>query len=98
MILRTLRYQRQRNLVISMNRKAKKSLFNKNYPKTNSKGFWNICKPLFSEKGSSVDKRIKLIENGQLVSDDDIPWLRFSMNFITLFPIELTFLPGIRNL
>ena len=43
------RYKRQRNLVVNMNRKAKKSLFNKNDPKTNSKGFWNTCKPMFSE-------------------------------------------------
>ena len=65
------RYKRQRNLVVNMNRKAKKSLFNKNDPKTNSKGFWNICKPMFSEKGGFADERIQLVENGQLVSDDD---------------------------
>ena len=65
------RYKRQRNLVVNMNRKAKKSLFNSDSSKANSKGFWKTCKPLFSEKGCSDDKRIQLIENDQLVSDDD---------------------------
>ena len=65
------RYKRQRNLVVNMNRKAKKSLFNKNSPKSNCKGFWDICKPLFSDKGRNVDRRIQLNENGKLISDED---------------------------
>lgn len=65
------RYKRQRNLVVNMNRKAKKSLFNKNSPKSNCKGFWDICKPLFSDKGRNVDRRIQLVENGKLISDED---------------------------
>ena len=54
-----------------MNRKAKKSLFNKNSPKSNCKGFWDICQPLFSDKGRNVDRRIQLNENGKLISDED---------------------------
>ena len=64
------RYKRQRNLVVSMNRKAKKSFFGKHDPKKSPKGFWDTFKPLFSNKINTAEERIQLIEDGNILSND----------------------------
>ena len=63
-------YRAQRNLVVNMNRRAKKSLFDSVEHKTENKNFWAICKPLFSSKTTAIEERIILVENEKLISDD----------------------------
>ena len=63
-------YKAQRNLVVKLNRNAKKFLFNSIDPKTSQKGFWKTFKPLFSNKVNNVEERIILVDNGDIVSDD----------------------------
>ena len=58
-------YKKQRNLVLKLNRKAKKN-FLKSCISTNdkmkNKNFWKLCKPFFTEKGSQYNQNITLIE------------------------------------
>ena len=58
-------YQKQRNPVLKLNRKAKKN-FLKSCISTNdkmkNKNFWKLCKPFFTEKGSQYNQNITLIE------------------------------------
>ena len=65
-------YRIQRNLVVNINKKAKKTLFNSVDINSShgSKAFWKTCKPFFSNKGSIVEERILLVENETIVSDD----------------------------
>ena len=46
-------YRAQRNLVVNINRKAKKTLFDSVDIKSSqgSKAFWKTCKPFFTNKG-----------------------------------------------
>ena len=64
-------YNRQRNYCVSLIRKAKKSFFNEIDTNSivNSKKFWTIVKPFFSEK-TVVKAKINLIENNEIISDD----------------------------
>ena len=58
-------YKKQRNLVLKLNRKAKKN-FLKSCISTNdklkNKNFWKLCKDFFTEKGSQYNQNIMLIE------------------------------------
>ena len=58
-------YKKQRNLVLKLNRKAKKN-FLKSCISTNdkmkNKNFWKLCKPFFTEKGSQYNQNITLIK------------------------------------
>ena len=58
-------YKKQRNLVLKLNRKAKKN-FLKSFIFTNdkmkNKNFWKLCKPFFTEKGLQYNQNITLIE------------------------------------
>ena len=62
-------YKKQRNLVLKLNRKAKKN-FLKSCISTNdkmkNKNFWKLCKPFFTEKGSQYNQNITLIEKRTL--------------------------------
>ena len=62
-------YKIQRNLVVSLNRKSKKTLFNSLNPVSQNQGFWKTCKPYFSDK-NVVEERILLVEGNKIVSDD----------------------------
>ena len=65
-------YKKQRNLVLKLNRKAKKN-FLKNCISTNdkmkNKNFRKLCKPFFTEKGSQYDQNITLIEKRCSISE-----------------------------
>ena len=51
-------YKKQRNLVVSLNKKQKKALFNSiNLDNKNNKSFWKTCKPLFS-KLDAIGERV----------------------------------------
>ena len=49
-------YKKQRNLVLKLNRKAKKN-------------FRKLCKPFFTEKGSQYDQDITLIEKKRSIPE-----------------------------
>ena len=65
-------YKKQRNLVLKLNRKAKKN-FLKSCISTNdkmkNKNFWKLGKPFFREKGSQYDQNITLIEIKRSISE-----------------------------
>ena len=57
--------KRQRNHIVSLNRKQKKLFFkNLSFQKrNNSKDFWKYCKPYFSNKATLFEEKITLFEN-----------------------------------
>ena len=63
-------YKRQRNLVVSINRKAKKEFFSSIGTDSSTKSFWKACKPFFSSKGAAIEERILLVEKDLIVDSD----------------------------
>ena len=61
-------YKRQRNLVVNLNRQAKRSFLGQ----AKQKDFWKICKPNFSDKTGLNKERIILVENGEILNDDSV--------------------------
>ena len=61
-------YKKQRNYIVNMNRKAKRSRFSAT--DVGSKPFWKLAKPFFSKSGCSTESKITLLENKLLVHDD----------------------------
>ena len=59
------KYKRQRNVIVSMNRKAKRDFYHSVDANTidNDKKFWRAVKPVFSN-GDPMGDKIILIENG----------------------------------
>ena len=62
-------YNRQRNLVVQLNKKAKKLFFSKTT--RNSKHFRDAIKTKFSDKNSKAEGRIQLLENNILYTLDE---------------------------
>ena len=62
-------YKKQRNLVVNMNRQAKKSYFTETINR--SKSFWKTVKPFFCSKQSNCEERILLVEDDEVVSNED---------------------------
>ena len=62
-------YRTQRNLVLKLNKQAKKAFFNSTTRK--SKHFWDAIKPQFSDKNLASGERIQLLENNILYSNDE---------------------------
>ncbi len=62
-------YRRQRNLVVNMNRHAKKTFLAGTI--TSSKAFWKKVKPFFSSKHITDSERILLVENDDFIADED---------------------------
>ena len=61
-------YKKQRNVVVKLNRKAKKSYFeNINYDNTN-KSLWDICKPILSNS-INTKENIILVEKDEIISE-----------------------------
>ena len=58
---------KQRNLVVKLNKNCKKEFFDNLGTKSNSKSFWDKCKPFFSNKHFKGDSDILLIENDELL-------------------------------
>ena len=65
-------YNTQRNLCVSLVRKAKKEYFDnldlRNL--TDNKKFWRTVKPLFTDKGMNHDKTI-LVEDDEIISENE---------------------------
>ena len=55
-----IKYKKQRNLVVKLNKNCKKEFFDNLETKNNSKSFWDKCKPYFSNKHSKGDSDILL--------------------------------------
>ena len=64
------KYRKQRNLVVKMNKIAKREFYTSLDPKKveTNRNFWKTFKPLFSNNESR--KKITLIENGKITIDD----------------------------
>ena len=60
-------YKKQRNLVVSLNRQATSEYFNEFSNSENSRPFWEICQPYFSNKHAHGDSKIMLIENDKML-------------------------------
>ena len=61
------KYKKQRNLVDKCNKKHKKEYFENLNVATNSKPFWDKCKPYFSNKNAKGDSNIMLIEKDEIL-------------------------------
>ena len=85
------RFKVQRNLVVNMNRNAKSAYFANTDIKTDCKGFWDACKPFFSEKGVGNGK-IVLVEGENIITDDKSIATTFNEYYSKItdsLPIEL---------
>ena len=67
------KYKLQRNLVVSVNREAKRDVYRNLDPKKigKEKDFWRTCKPLLSDKVKNTNTNIQLIENGYTITKRD---------------------------
>ena len=68
-------YKKQRNLVLKLNRKAKKSLLKScisTNDKMENKNFWKLCKSFFTEKGSQYNQNNTLIEKNAISEKHNI--------------------------
>ena len=83
-------YRKQRNLVVNLNKKCKKSFFNSPKSNAGSKGFWKIYKPFFSDKGGAAGERILLVNNCDIISNDRNVATVFNEHFSSLFLALLT--------
>ena len=64
-------YKKQRNYVVNLSRKVKTEYFQKHMPHgASSKNFWKFFKPFFSNKTTSFNDKIILVEKGEVVSKD----------------------------
>ena len=75
-------YRVQRNLVTKLNKKAKKSFFNRvmKSSKTKPKDFWKVCSPFFSNK-NSVENDFVVKHNGEIIHDSDKIAKLFNVHF-----------------
>ena len=80
-----LKFKRQRNYVVKLNRQAKRKHFNNLDGKATEKDFWKSIKPLLSSKCKSSEKRILLVENNQVISkeEDIVSIFNSYFNYIT---------------
>ena len=67
----SMAYKQQRNIVVSLNKKAKKAFFSNIQVKTDAKSFWHACKPFLASKSITNTERIMLKENGLVVTEDE---------------------------
>ena len=82
-----LKYNKQRNLCVSITRKAKRSYYENLDLKeiTDTKKFWATVKPLFSNKIKSTEY-ITLEENGKVTSNDKELARIFNEFFVNIVP------------
>ena len=82
-----MKYNKQRNLCVSITRKAKRSYYENLNLKgiTNSKKFWATVKPLFSNNIKSTEY-ITLEENGKIISNDKELAKIFNEFFVNIVP------------
>ena len=87
------RYRRQRNLVVGMNRQAKKSFFS-NHAHTNT-SFWKTIKPFFNSKSAPLGERLLIVENEEVISDSSKIASIFNAYFNTIATnLDIPPIPG----
>ena len=66
-------YKSQRNLVVKMNRQAKKEFYANLDPTEigNSKKFWKTFKPIFTKGTVNTNEKSVLVEDGHILDDDE---------------------------
>ena len=62
-------YKKQRNFVVKFNKETKLQYFNNFDTSKNSKPFWGICRPYFSNKRVHGDSKIILIEKEEITTN-----------------------------
>ena len=62
-----IKYKKQQNLVVKLSKNCKKEFSENLEIKSNSKSFWDKCKPYFSNKHSKGDSITLLIEKDELL-------------------------------
>ena len=62
-----IKCKKQRNLVVNLDKNCKNEFFDNLEIKSNSKSFWDKCKPYFSNKHSKGESDILLIEKDELL-------------------------------
>ena len=62
-----IKCKKQRNLVVNLDKNCKNEFFDNLEIKSNSKSFWDKCKPNFSNKHSKGESDILLIEKDELL-------------------------------
>ena len=79
------RYRAQRNLVVNLNTKTKRTYYKSIQAKSieNEKQFWKTVKPLFSNTNPMKEK-ITLIENGKILANDEEVAECFNEYFINI--------------
>ena len=79
------RYRAQRNLVVNLNTKTKRTYYKSIQAKSieNDKQFWTTVKPLFSNT-NPMSEKITLIENGKILSNDEEVAECFNEYFINI--------------
>ena len=65
------KYNKQRNLVVKLNRDSKLRYFDNVEISKNSKPFWNGCKPYFSNKHAHGDAKIILIKKEKITNNSN---------------------------
>ena len=65
------KYNKQRNLVVKLNRDSKLRYFDNIETSKNSKFFWNECKPCFSNKHAHGDSKIIFIEKEKIINNSN---------------------------
>ena len=58
-------------MVVKLNRDSKLHFFHNIETSKNSKPFWNVCKPYFSNKHAHGDSKIILIENEKITNNSN---------------------------
>ena len=67
--IKGIKYKKQRNLVVKLNREIKLHYFNTLETSKNSKPFWNVCRPYFSNKHAHGDSKKFLIEKEEVTTN-----------------------------
>ena len=80
------KYKLQRNLVVSMNREAKRDFYRNLDPQKvgKEKDFWRTFKPLVSDKEKNTNTNMQLIENGNIITKRDEIAECFNSHFTTI--------------
>ena len=79
------RYKKQRNLIVRMNKKAKREYYKIISPKSidNDSKVWKIVKPMFSNANPMSDKKI-LFEDEKVITDDTEIAKSFNTYFLNI--------------
>ena len=74
-------FWKQRNLVVNLNEKEKKNFLNSFSIESDSKPFWETCKPYFSKKGIKTSGNIILShKEGLILKEIEVP-RKFNIHF-----------------